>query len=90
MGVDESISTMVPFKKPKGKKLGLVKKQINQAMAKLRVKIEHAFAGLKRLRMLKEKIRIPSYDKRQIIVKIAAALHNFRVQNRKAFFINSQ
>ena len=90
LGVDESISTMVPFKKPKGKKLGLVKKQINQAMAKLRVKIEHAFAGLKRLRMLKEKIRIPSYDKRQIIVKIAAALHNFRVQNRKAFFINSQ
>lgn len=47
---------MVPFKKPKGKKLGLVKKQMNQAMAKLRVKIEHAFAGLKRLRMLKGKL----------------------------------
>ena len=28
---------------------------VNQAMAKLRVKIEHAFTGLKRLRMLKEK-----------------------------------
>lgn len=90
IGVDESGSTMVPFKKPKGKELGTVKKQINQAMSKLRVKIEHVFAGLKRLRMLKEKIRIPCYSKRQTIVKIAAAIHNLRVQQRNSLIINSQ
>lgn len=89
-GVDENGSTMIPFKKPKKKKLGTVKKQINRAMSKLRVKIEHVFAGLKRLRMLKEKIRIPSYAKRQTIVKIAAAIHNLRVEHRKPLIINSQ
>ena len=89
-GVDENGSTMIPFKKPKGKKLGDVKKQINKAMSKLRVKIEHVFAGLKRLRMLKEKIRIPDYHKRQTIVKIAAAIHNLRVEQRRPLIINSQ
>jgi len=89
-GVDETGSTMIPFKKPREQELGAVKKQINRAMSKLRVKIEHVFAGLKRLRMLKEKIRIPSYSKRQIIVKIAAAIHNLRVEFRKPLIINSQ
>jgi len=89
-GVDETGSTMIPFKKPREQELGVVKKQINRAMSKLRVKIEHVFAGLKRLRMLKEKIRIPSYYKRQIIVKIAAAIHNLRVEIRKPLIINSQ
>jgi len=89
-GVDENGSTMVPFKKPREQELTIVKKQINRAMSKLRVKIEHVFAGLKRLRMLKEKIRIPSYSKRQMIVKIAAAIHNLRVDQRKSLIINSQ
>jgi len=90
IGVDESGSTMVPFKKPKGKELGKVKKQLNQAMSKLRVKIEHVFAGVKRLKMLKEKIRIPCYAKRQTIVKVAVAIHNLRVQYRSSLIINSQ
>lgn len=89
-GVDEDGGTMVPFKKPKGGELSEVKKQINRAMSKLRVKVEHAFAGLKRLRMLKEKIRIRLYEKRQTIVKIAAALHNFRIKHRKPLSNNSQ
>ena len=89
-GVNEDGSTMIPFKKPKFKKLGIVKKQINRAMSKLRVKIEHVFAGLKRLRMIKDKIRIPSYAKRQTIVKIAAAIHNLRVQCRKPLIFKSQ
>ena len=89
-GIDEQGSTMIPFKKPKGEELGVVKKQVNRAMSKLRVRIEHAFAGLKRLRMLKEKIRIRCYEKRQLIVKIAAAIHNLRTEKRKPLLINSQ
>ncbi len=89
-GVDEQCGTMVPFKKPRGKELGEVKKQVNRAMSKLRVKVEHVFAGLKRLRMIKDKIRISDYGKRQLIVKIAAALHNLRVEMRKPLQINSQ
>jgi hypothetical protein len=88
-GVDETGGTMVPFKKPRGGKLGAVKKQLNKAMSSLRVKVEHAFAGLKRLRMIRDKIRIPSYAKRQLIVKIAAAIHNLRVEMRTTQNCNS-
>jgi len=82
MGVDENGSTIIPFKKPKGKKLGVVKKQLNKAMSSLRVKVEHTFAGLKRLRIIKDKIRINSYSKRQVLLKIAAAIHNLRIELR--------
>lgn len=80
LGVDQDI--ILPFKKPKGKELNPVQKQLNRAISTLRVKIEHAFSGMKRLKMIRNKIRIPDYGKRQIIVKIAAAIHNFRLCHR--------
>ena len=82
LGAEEK-TIILPFKKPKGKKLNAVQKQLNKAISSLRIKIEHAFAGVKRLKIIKEKIRIPCYDKRQRIVKIAVAIHNLRVDMRK-------
>jgi hypothetical protein len=78
--VDQTI--LLPFKKPKGGKLNKVQKQLNQAMASARVKVEHAFSGVKRLKIIGQKIRIPSYQKRQCIFKIATAIHNLRVSSR--------
>lgn len=86
---DEQNTILLPFKKPKGKKLTTVQKQLNQAISSLRVIVEHAFAGMKRLKMIKDKIRIPCYQKRQRIIKIAAALHNFRICMRKPLIIHS-
>lgn len=82
LGVEEK-TIILPYKKPKGKKLNAVQKQLNKAISSLRIKIEHAFAGVKRLKIMKEKIRIPCYSKRQRIVKIAVAIHNLRVSMRK-------
>ncbi|WP_196887018.1 hypothetical protein [Aureivirga sp. CE67] len=48
----------------------------------MRVRIEYAFAGVKRLKIIKEKIRIKYFKKREKIMKIAIGLHNFRVTLR--------
>lgn len=79
---------LLPFKKQKRTDISLVKKQLNQAMSKIRVRVEHAFAGLKRLKIMSQKIRIPSYEKRQVILRIAAAIHNFRVKARNPLVFN--
>jgi len=90
LGAEKSSDViLLPFKKQKGTDISLVKKQLNQAMSKIRVRVEHAFAGLKRLKIMSQKIRIPSYEKRQIILRIAAALHNFRVNARNPLVFNS-
>lgn len=80
---------LIPFKKPPKQELSKVKKQLNRAMAKLRVVIEHAFAAVKRLKIIQQKIRIRSYQKRSSIVRIAFALHNIRVSFRKLYCSNS-
>jgi len=88
LGVEEK-TIILPYKKPKGGSLNTVQKQINKAISSLRIKIEHAFAGVKRLKMIRNKIRIPSYSKRQSILKIAVAIHNLRVSMRKPILIYS-
>ena len=82
LGAEKDNTIILPFKKQKGGKLNAVQKQINQAISKLRVKIEHAFAGIKRLKIVRDTIRIRGYEKKQIVIKIAAALHNFRLTLR--------
>lgn len=85
--IDNTI--LLPFKKPKGGKLNTVQQQLNKAMASARVKVEHAFSGVKRLKIMGQKIRIPSYQKRQCIVNIATAIHNLRVSCRNAIQLYS-
>ncbi len=58
---EEHPTAILPIKKPKGKKLNKIAKQFNQRLASARVKIEHAFAGIKRLKIIRQKIRIPCY-----------------------------
>ncbi|MFK7799047.1 MAG: transposase family protein [Aureispira sp.] len=84
LGAEKEDNTiLLPFKRPPKQELGKVKKQLNEAMGKLRVIIEHAFAGVKRLKIIRQKIRIRDYQKREMIVRIAFALHNLRVKHRK-------
>jgi hypothetical protein len=85
--IDQTI--LLPLKKPKGGKLNKVQQQLNKAMASARVKVEHAFAGVKRSKIIGQKIRIPSYQKRQSIVKIATTIHNMRVSCRSAIQLYS-
>lgn len=56
---------ILPFKKPKNQDLSPLKKTINKALARIRVGIENAFAGVKILHIVADKIRLKSNQVRQ-------------------------
>lgn len=76
------IEVIMPHKKPRGKELTDEQKQENTVISKVRVKVEHAMAGIKRLRILKDKIRPWANDFRDQVIAIGCALHNFRIRYR--------
>lgn len=54
--VDE-VAVIQPKKKPRGKELTPEEKAENRRISSIRIRIEHAIGGVKRYRMVKEKIR---------------------------------
>ena len=89
LGADKDCPNIVmPFKKPKGAELTEQQKLINTAISSARVIIEHAFAGVKRLKIIRDKIRVKGSRIRDEMMFIATALHNFRLYNRKLRLIN--
>jgi hypothetical protein len=89
LGVEkDQPNVILPYKKPKNGEITSTQKDTNKAIGSVRVKIEHVFSGVKRLKIIKNKIRLKTYETRNQVFKIAVALHNFRVQFR-AIEINS-
>lgn len=83
IGIDKDHPNVIlPYKKPKKGELTELQKQINKAIGKWRVRIEHAFSGVKRLKIIRNKIRLKFYDVRDRIMRIATALHNLRTMAR--------
>ena len=83
VGIEKDFpDAILPFKKPPGKALTALQKQINKAIGSARIRVEHAFSGVKRLRIIRNKIRLKTYQVRDQVFKIAAALHNLRVSYR--------
>lgn len=78
----EQPNVILPYKKPKNGDITAIQKDINKVIGSVRVKIEHAFSGVKRLKIIRNKIRLKTYEARDLVFKIAVALHNFRVQFR--------
>lgn len=74
-----SPNVMLPYKKPKGGELDKEEKAINRSMSQLRVKVEHAFGGVKRLLIIRNTIRLKTEGIRDTVMRIATGLHNFRV-----------
>jgi hypothetical protein len=89
LGAEREYENLIlPFRKPRKSKnndpvLRETQIQINQAISSLRVRVEHAFASIKRLKIIREKIRLKSYDMRDLMMRIATAMHNFRLGSRK-------
>jgi hypothetical protein len=69
-------------KKPKGKALSDLEKDINQWHASLRVRIEHAIGGVKRYRIVKDKIRNWKTGFGDAVLETCCGLHNFRLNFR--------
>lgn len=76
-------NAILPYKRTKKIKLNAMQKESNKAISTIRIKIEHAFSGVKRFRIIHEKIRIKFFQKREEIMKIAVGIHNLRCTQRK-------
>jgi DDE superfamily endonuclease/Helix-turn-helix of DDE superfamily endonuclease len=78
----EGVSIIIPHKASKNKPLTRRQKKENQFFARDRVLVEHTYASVKRLRILKEINRHHKTGFRDRIMNIGVALHNFRVTKR--------
>ncbi len=70
-------------KKPPRGKLTAAEKRTNRKLARIRVNVEHALAGVKRSRIVKDVLRNTKDGVSDSAMEAACGLHNLRVQNRK-------
>jgi hypothetical protein len=78
----QGAQTIRPFKKPPQGELSEYDKLYNQLLASVRVKVEHVMAGVKRIRIVKDKVRLQGEHIRDQIMLIACGLHNLRITCR--------
>jgi len=78
----ENVAILQPKKKPKGKSLSDLDKHINHWLSSLRVRIEHAISGVKRYRIVKDKIRCWKPGFKDAVFETCCGLHNFRLNFR--------
>ena len=75
-------STLQPTKKPRGRELHPIQKTINQVIAKVRVGVEHAIAGVKRCRIVADTFRNLRSGFVDEAMEVACGLQNLRVAAR--------
>ena len=76
------INIIQPKKKPKGQELTVEEKENNRAISSIRIRVEHAIAGIKRYRIVKDKLRNYKKGFSDIVINICCGLHNFRLNFR--------
>lgn len=76
-----SKSISIPHKKTKTTSLTESQKNENKQMASERIKVEHSIGGLKRYRILSDRLRIHLIDLYDDILGICAGLWNFYLTN---------
>ena len=69
----------MPHKKPPKRELTFSQQLYNQLLSPLRVVIEHAHSGIKRLRMVADTVRLRGEWRRDTVMVVACGLHNLRV-----------
>ena len=79
----KNVIIIIPDKKPKNKELTAEQKASNKEKSKIRVRIEHAISGVKRLHILKHKLRIKKYEQHDLVMLLGCSLHNFRRISRE-------
>ncbi len=71
-----------PKKKPRGGQLTDEEKAENRLINQVRVKVEHALAGVKVFRIVSDVFRNRKQDYEDAVMEIASGLHNFRLAQR--------
>ncbi len=80
----DGVHIAMPDRKPKNKPLSDLQKAINTLINSFRVKVEHAICGIKRLRIVKDTIRLKGTAVRDQVFWLACGLHNLRIACRYA------
>jgi hypothetical protein len=76
------VTMFQPKKKPRGGELTPPEKATNRRISSIRIRMEHAIGGVKRSRIVKDKIRLLKDGSRDTIMETCCGLHNFRLQYR--------
>ena len=71
----------MPHKKPPKRELSFAQCLYNHLLSSLRVVIEHAHSGIKRLRMVADTLRLRGEWRRDTVMVVACGLHNLRVRS---------
>lgn len=69
-------------KKPRGQELSPADKFLNHIIAGVRIEVEHAIAGIKRCRIVKDVLRLTKDGISDLLMEIACGLHNLRMSCR--------
>lgn len=67
----------LPHKKAPQQELSGAQKQENRSFAQERVKVEHAIGGMKRYRILSDRLRVHDFDLYNDVLEVCAGLWNF-------------
>jgi hypothetical protein len=76
------IAIIQPKRKPPGGELTPPEQATNRRISSIRIRIEHAIGGVKRYRIVKDKIRLLKDGIRDAVMETCCGLHNFRLQYR--------
>ena len=71
-----------PKKKPKGQELTDQEKAKNREISSIRIRIEHAISGIKRYRIVKDKLHNYKKGFMDLVMETCCGLHNFRLNFR--------
>ena len=84
----DGLTVVQPKKQPRGGALTPPEKATNRAMSSVSIRIEHAIGGVKRSRMVKDKIRLLKDNIRDTIMDTCGGLHTFRLRYRPWHYAN--
>ena len=76
------VKIMQPTKKPKGRDLTPEEKAKNREISSIRIRVEHVIAGIKRYRIVKDKLRNYKKGFADWVMQTCWGLHNFRLNFR--------
>jgi hypothetical protein len=70
---------LIPHKKPRRRALTPEQKAENKVLASQRIVVEHAHAGLKRYRILADRLRMHNWVLYDVVLGVCAGLWNFHL-----------
>ena len=74
------VAITMPHKKPRGGELSAEQKAENRVIAHRRVRVEHIICSIKRLRIVKDTLRLWKDTVRDMLMEVCVGLHNFRLR----------